>query len=208
MKTGRFDHLLAPLMGRLIISCQDYIETMIPAAIQGGAAGLRINGPSDVRFARSRTDLPILGCNKVFFPNCDMYITPSCRTAMALIRSGADIIAMDARAVRRPRESLKDLIAMVHGEDRPVVADVSCFDEASTAVQAGADIVATTFAADFSADLVREFATLDVPVLAEGHVNSPERVAAAVEAGAWSVCVGTAITRPHLVADWFRQSLT
>ena len=62
------DELLARLRGKLIVSCQDYEEVMIPVAIASGAAGLRLNGPRAVRVARSRTALPILACNKMYFP--------------------------------------------------------------------------------------------------------------------------------------------
>ena len=78
--------LLSQLRHKLIVSCQDHVEVMIPAAVRGGAAALRLNGPHAVRFARAKTSLPLLACNKMFFPNSDVYITPSLRTACGSLR--------------------------------------------------------------------------------------------------------------------------
>ena len=46
-------------------------------------------------------------------------------------------------------------------------------------------------------DLVAECArACTVPIIAEGRFNTPAQVAQAFAAGAWSVCVGGAITDP------------
>ena len=93
--------VFARLKGRLIVSCQDYEEVMIPVAIDNGAAGLRLNGPQAVRFARGRGAIPILACHKMYFPNSEVYITPSLRAAASLVEAGADLVALDARALPR-----------------------------------------------------------------------------------------------------------
>ncbi len=48
---------------------------------------------------------------------------------------------------------------------------------------------------------------LGKPVLAEGHIDTPEKARQAVDAGAWAVCVGSAITRPHLLTEAFTEAL-
>ena len=199
--------LFERLEGQLIVSCQDYVEVMIPAAVRSGAAALRINGPQDVRLARAKTSLPILACNKIYFPNSPVYITPSVRTARSLILAGADMIAFDARAVPRPRESVAELLSAIHDADRIAVADVATSDEGIEAHRLGADVVATTFAPEFSPALVQQLNQAGCRVLAEGQIDSPEKIACAVEAGAWAACVGTAITRPHLIASQFSLAL-
>ena len=78
---------------------------------------------------------------------------------------------------------------------------------------AGADLVSTTMSGytPYSAqqdgpdiDLVaRLAATLTVPLLAEGRYHAPEQVVAALAAGATSVVVGGAITRPQEITRRF-----
>ena len=84
------------------------------------------------------------------------------------------------------------------------MADVAAIEDARAAVQAGAELVATTlfgYTAETTGatlpgmDLVRSMAAvLPVPVVCEGGVQSPEQVAAAFVAGAYAVVVGTALT--------------
>ena len=52
---------------------------------------------------------------------------------------------------------------------------------------------------------VRELA--GVPVVCEGHVHTPADAAAAIEAGAWAVVVGTAITHPTSITRWFCKAV-
>lgn len=199
--------LLQALAGRLVVSCQDYTRVMIVAAIRGGASGLRVNGPRDVRLARSRTEIPIIACNKMYFPNSLIYITPSVRAALALVRAGADIVALDCTPRRRVRQPAAEIIAAVHEAGALALADLAAPEEAPVAVAAGADILATTLAPRFDPDFVRALKSFGRPVLAEGHIESPEQAREALEAGAWAVCVGTAITRPHSITERFRKAL-
>ena len=56
------------------------------------------------------------------------------------------------------------------------------------------------FEPSFIAQLVQ---AVDVPVIAEGHIQTPAQVRAALEAGAYAVIVGTAITRPEMITQGF-----
>jgi len=195
------------LSGKLIVSCQDYVESMVAAAVRGGAAGLRVNSPRYVRLARAMTELPIIGCNKIFFPNTEICITPSTRAAMALVRAGADIVALDCTTRRRPRQSAAQMIAAIHDAGALALADLSSIEDGLRAVEEGADLLATTLAPDFDPELIHSLARLGRPVLAEGHITSPERAKEAIAAGAWAVCVGTAITRPHWITEQFNKAI-
>lgn len=195
------------LAGRLVVSCQDYTAIMITAAIRGGAAGLRINSPHDVRLARKKTHIPIIACNKMHFPNSPIYITPSVRAATNLIDAGADIVALDCTNRRRVREQPKEIMDAIHGLGGMAMADLSSPDEAASALAAGADILSTTLAPDFNIEFIRQLVSSGKPVLAEGHIDTPERAKQALEAGVWAVCVGTAITRPHLLTERFIQAM-
>ena len=63
--------LHAELRGKLIVSCQAFdgspfrnpesIARFAQAAVQGGAAGIRANGPEDIRAIRQAVGVPIIG---------------------------------------------------------------------------------------------------------------------------------------------------
>jgi putative N-acetylmannosamine-6-phosphate epimerase len=200
------EEIIASLRGKLVVSCQDYTEIMIDAAIRGGAAALRINSPHDVRVAREKTNVPIIACNKMYFPGSPIYITPSCRAARALARAGAEIVAFDATRRKRVRQEPAEIIDAIHQEDSLALADLSNIVEAEPAIRDGADILATTLAPDFNLQFIRDLVSLGLPVLAEGHIATPEQASQAKDAGVWALCVGTAITRPHLLTAQFREA--
>ncbi len=199
--------LIEMLKGGLIVSCQDYVQIMVDAAIQGGAMALRINSPGDVRFVRERSDIPIIACNKMHFPNSPVYITPTVRAAVNLMKAGADIVALDCTLRRRPRESVAEIIRAIHDGGGVAMADLSVIQEAQPSIEAGADILSTTLAPRFDPGFLRQLVPLGLPVLAEGQVDTPERAKEAMDLGAWAVCVGTAITRPHLITERFKSAI-
>jgi putative N-acetylmannosamine-6-phosphate epimerase len=203
------DHreIIKTLTGQLIVSCQDYTGIMISAAIRGGASGLRINSPGDVRLAREITDIPIVACNKMYMPNSPIYITPSIRSAVALVRAGAGIVAFDCTRRKRSKQQPSEIIKAIHDAGALALADMSCATEAESAIRDGADILATTLAPKFDWNFLRELVATGLPVLAEGHIESPAMAKSAIDNGAWSVCVGTAITRPHSITQQFHDAL-
>jgi N-acylglucosamine-6-phosphate 2-epimerase len=117
------------------------------------------------------------------------------------------MVALDARALRRPKESLAEMISYVHEHGCLSVADIATYDEGMRAAELGADIVATTFAPRFRSELVERLAANNLLVLAEGQVDSAELARCAIQSGAWAVCVGTAITRPHIIAGDFAREI-
>ena len=46
-----------------------------------------------------------------------------------------------------------------------------------------------------------------LPIIGEGRVQTPEEARAAIDAGAWAVVVGTAITHPTSITSWFKAAL-
>jgi N-acylglucosamine-6-phosphate 2-epimerase len=212
----------AQFRGKLIVSCQALpdeplfspaiMARMALAAWQGGACAIRANGPDDIRAIRAAVPLPIIGLWK---DGADgVYITPTLRHARAVIEAGADIVALDATARPRPNgESLESLIGAIRDLGVPVLADVSTLVEGLMAEASGADFVSTTLSGytDYSPqldgpdlDLVRVLAArLTIPLLAEGRIRTPEEARAALDAGAWAVIVGAAITRPQWITSQF-----
>ena len=72
-----------------------YMAAFAQCALMGGAAGIRANGPADVRAIRRVTDVPIIGIYKQK-EQWPVYITPTLAAARAIVRAGANIIAIDA----------------------------------------------------------------------------------------------------------------
>jgi putative N-acetylmannosamine-6-phosphate epimerase len=195
------------------------MAAMAKAAEAGGAVGLRINGPDDVRAVRAASALPIIGLYKRAYDASPIEITPTFAEAAAIAKAGADIIAVDATGRPRPDgSSLPALIARIHAAlGLPVLADCAGVDDALAAAAAGADVVASTLSGyldravpppeDPDLDLILRLAPrCPVPVIAEGRFKMPGQVAAALRAGAYAVVVGTAITNPREITRWFVQA--
>ena len=228
MRESNVPELLNRIRGGLIVSCQalpdeplhgsGIMAMMAHAAEIGGAVGIRANGPRDVAAIRAVTSLPIIGLHKVDVDGFDVYITPRVEDAEALADAGADIIAIDGTLRPHPEGSTAEFITAVKAATGlPVIADISTFDEALAAQVAGADLVSTTLSGytpnspqqtgpDIA--LVRRAASmLPVPVLAEGRLSTPEEARAALDAGAFAVVVGGAITRPQQITARFVRAM-
>jgi len=208
------------LRGRVIVSCQpvrdgpldraDFVAGLALAALEGGAGGLRIESLRDVRAVRAATGAPIVGLVKRPLPSSPVFITPEIADAEALARAGADVLAFDATLRARP-VPVSELISAVHALGRLAMADIATYDDARAAVGAGADMVGTTLSGYAGGptpetpdlDLVSRCAGLGAPVLAEGRYHTPEQARLAIEAGAFAVVVGSAITRPEHITAWF-----
>jgi N-acylglucosamine-6-phosphate 2-epimerase len=220
--------VLARLRGRLIVSCQapdpsPLRDTRIIAALaqcaeRGGAGGVRIDGPDDIAAVRRAVAVPVIGIFKV--PGASpVYITPTFAAGQAVVRAGADIVAVQATQERAaPADPLPNLVARLHDEcGVPVMADVSTLQEGLDAAAAGADLVATTMAGHTpqsrqmpgpDLELVRALTgSLSIPVVAEGRIRTPAEAAAALVAGAWAVVVGRAITMPEAITEEFVRAI-
>lgn len=207
----------AAARGGLVVSVQappgsplrapEHMAAMARAAAAGGARAIRAEGAADIRAITAAVGIPMIGLRKRELPDSPVYITPELRDAGELVAAGADAIAFDA--TQRERPGGMDVAAFVERLrteiELPLLADVDTFEAGVAAREAGADAVATTLSGYTGGDpgeepdieLVRRLAAqLDCPVLAEGRYSTPEHIAAAFEAGAHAVVVGTAITDP------------
>ena len=204
--------------GKLVVSCQadpgdaffGFMDRYALAAQAGGAAGIRANGVDDIRAIRKVVNLPIIGIQKELYADGKVLITPSFEAARALVGAGADMVAIDFTTRGQQYGALERLQRIKTELQVPVLADIATLEEAQEAERAGADFVLSTmrgytadtlnverFDPSFIEQLVR---LLRVPVIAEGRIDSPDLARQAIEAGAYSVIVGTTITRPHSVA--------
>lgn len=220
--------LLASLRGRLIVSAQAYpgepmrhpqtMAQVAASAVAGGAAAVRVQGLADIQFTRSAVEVPVIGLWKDGHDG--VFITPTAHHAVAVAQAGAHIVALDG--TRRPRPdglSLAQTVSRV--KDRSgalVMADCGSLDDAVAAAEAGADLVGTTLAGYTGErrktdgpdlDLIAAIATagLDVPLVAEGRIHTPAQARSALDAGAFAVVVGTAITHPASITGWFDAAL-
>lgn len=213
------------LKGGLIVSCQApvaspmhhplVIAAMAKAAVNQGAAGIRIDTPAHIEAVRAELVAPMIGLWKRVMPNCQVYITPQFHHAQAVAAAGADIIAVDATARPRPgEETLGTLIKRIHEDlGKPVMADVDTLENAIAAAQAGADYVGTTLYGYTEETkhlsppgfelLTQMVATLTVPVICEGGIASPQQARQALDLGAFAVVVGTAITGVDLLVQQY-----
>lgn len=208
----------------LIVSCQAradnplhgpvFMGAMALAARDGGAKGLRANGPADIRAVKG-ADLPVIGIHKVFSDEYPVYITPDFDAAAAIVEAGAEIVALDCTMRLRNGESPEVLVRRIREELKAeVFADISTFEEGVAAADWGATYVATTLSGyteytepkpEFpDLELLEKLSKrLSVPVVAEGRYNTPEWVKRGFEAGAHAVVVGTMITNPREITKMF-----
>ena len=200
------------LAGGLIVSCQappgsplrdpEMTARIALAAVLGGAAGLRINGPEDVGAVRAVTKVPIVALHKVTGRRRNL-ITPTSALADGLVRAGADVVAVDGTA-EAAGEGMEPPSAFF-GDGRVIMADVSTLDEGLRSWDLGVAFVATTLSGYTPGSptmdgpdlaLVESLVRHGVRTVAEGRYRTPEQVVAAFDVGAHAVVVGGAITDP------------
>lgn len=215
--------LLSSIKGGLIVSCQAdpgdplddpaIIAALAKAAEAGGAVAIRAEGVANIRAVKQTVSVPVIGLCKKRYPDSRIYITPTLSDALAVASAGADVIALDATARRRPGGlSLARLVRALKQRGMLLMADVSCLEEGVAAAALGFDLIGSTLSGYVSPDaplpsepdmalvamLNREVGQA-VPIIAEGRIWTPAQAMQALECGAFAVVVGTAITRPGAI---------
>lgn len=220
------------LKGNLIVSCQALPDEplhssfimgrMAKAAKQGGASGIRANTPDDIKEIQNQVDLPIIGIIKKDYDDSKVYITPTMDEIDQLVATGVEIIALDATEDLRPNgKNIDDFYKEIKEKypDQLLMADCSTIAEAIHADELGFDFVGTTLvgytdqskghkieANDF--EILREIIkNVKAMVIAEGNINTPEKAKRVIELGAYSVVVGSIITRPQVITKNFVDKL-
>lgn len=220
------------LKGKLIVSCQALPQEplhssfimgrMALAAKEGGAFGIRANTKEDIREIQSQVDLPVIGIVKRDYEGSAVYITPTMKEIDELMEVKPEIIAMDATSSLRPGNvTLDEFFKEVKEKypDQLFMADCSTVEEALHADELGFDFIGTTLvgyteqskglkieADDF--EIIRTIVKkANHFVIAEGNINTPEKAKRVIELGAFSVVVGSIITRPQLITKSFAEAL-
>lgn len=231
MKQTQRNRFLAQVQGKLIVSCQALpdeplhgaflMSRMALAASRGGAAGIRANSVEDIQAIRETVSLPIIALIKRAYPDApEVYITPTLAEVDALAGCGVEVIALDATARPRPGgESLERLFAKARAKypDQLFLADCATVEEGLRAARLGFDLVGTTLAGytrDTRGRALPDFPLLEAlvracgkPVVAEGGIWTPEQLRRALELGAHTAVVGSAITRPLEITRRFVAAL-
>ena len=227
------EDILEKLRGGVIISCQalpgepmysekgGVMPLFAKAAKEAGAVGIRANSVRDIVEIQEVVDLPIIGIIKQDYEGADAFITPTMAEVDALIETGVEIIALDATVSSRPKgESLEAFVKTIK-ESYPqqlLMADCSTLEEMITAEKLGFDFIGTTLvgyteqskhlainANDF--EIIRQAREkIKAPIIAEGNISTPEKVKRVFELGVDSVVVGSAITRPLVIATPFIEA--
>lgn len=220
------------IKGKLIVSCQALpheplhssfiMGRMAKAAKEGGAHGIRANTKEDIQEIHSQVDLPVIGIVKRDYDDSKVYITPTMKEVDELMEAGVEIIALDATVNTRPGgKTLTEFYHEIRAKypDQLLMADCATVEEMLYADELGFDFIGTTLVGyteqskglkiennDF--EIIREvIAKAKHPVIAEGNINTPEKVKRVIELGSYSVVVGSIITRPQLITKSFADVL-
>lgn len=224
------NQILEQLKHKLIVSCQarvgwpmygaEIMAAFAAAAQQGGAAGIRATGVDNITKIKERVNLPIIGINKQFRDDCDVYITPTYESAREILEVGIQIIALDATPRRRPGgETPEGILAKIR-ENYPdvlVMGEISTLEEAKAILPMGFDIISTTLSGytkdsldvkRVNLELIRQIRGItDTPIIAEGKIVCEAEAVEAMSAGAHAVVVGTSITRPEIITERYVEAL-
>ncbi|HCL7895226.1 TPA: N-acetylmannosamine-6-phosphate 2-epimerase [Raoultella ornithinolytica] len=224
--------VLDNLKGKLIVSCQALdneplhspfiMSRMAVAAEEGGAEGIRANSVADIAAIKQLVSLPVIGIIKRDYPDSEVFITATMKEVDELMSVGPELIALDATARPRPGgQRLEALVAEIRAKYPSVLlmADISTAEEALTAQSLGFDCVGTTlygYTAETEGHALPEndcgflrdvLAAVNIPVVAEGNVETPTLAARCLELGAHTVVVGGAITRPQQITARFAAAI-
>ena len=209
------------IRGGLIVSCQaleheplytkegGIMPLMAKAAAQSGAAGIRANTVRDITQIKEVVDLPVIGIIKKDYEGTPMYITVTMKEVDALVACGVEIVAVQGTGSRR---AVKEKYPQ-----QLVMADCATIEEGITCAQAGADFVGTTMRGytpetkgcdDIDYAFIHELSEkCPAKIIAEGHIHYPEQAKKALEAGAFALVVGGAITRPAEITSRFVSAI-
>lgn len=212
----------------LIVSCQAlpdeplhsaYIMGRLAVAAElGGAVGIRANSQVDIIEIKKNTHLPVIGIVKRDYPDSQVFITATMTEIDELMVTGCEMIALDATDRLRPNgETLAQLMTKIKVKypDVLLMADTATIAEAITAEKLGFDCVSTTlmgYTEQSSGDNIEDddfsrlkeiLTSLSVPIIAEGHVDTPAKAKRCKELGVHAIVVGSAITRPKLITETF-----
>jgi N-acylglucosamine-6-phosphate 2-epimerase len=226
------NEIFRKLKGGLIVSCQaegdspfnnpEDVAKFAVCAQMGGAAAIRTEGVAKAEAIRRKVGLPLIGLVKSQFEDGYVRITGTENDVKDLMDAGCDIIAIDGTFRMREGKTGPEFIRFIVEKYKvPVMADIAEENEGIACAEAGASCLSTTLSGYTPNTSVLDKTLPDMvllrsltkkysdrlPVIAEGRFNTPELARMAIEAGAWAVVTGTAITRPQNITKWFYDAI-
>lgn len=226
------NEFLRLIRGKMIVSCQAvygeplYVEEksvmylMARAAKMAGSPAIRTSGIRDILAIKEETGLPVIGLIKKQYEGYDGYITPTMTEVDELVSAGTDVVAVDCTLRRRgDGKAVNQYLAEIREKypDIILMADIATFEEGINAWKCGVDLISTTMSGytvdspkqdgpDF--ELMRKLAeNVDITVIGEGRIHSPQQAVEALNTGVWAIVVGSAITRPLEIAERFVRAI-
>ena len=214
----------------LIVSCQatpeeplhgsEIMARLAIAAEMGGAVGVRVNTYSDLCAVRKAVKIPILGLIKTVHEGYWPYITTTMEDVDLVVKSGADIICIDA--TNYPRYDGNDFptfyqLVREKYPGKEIMADISTYEEGVRADKLGCDYVATTLwgytpdTTDKGASLIQELREPNIeliaqlskvckaPIIGEGRFWDSTKAIEGFKVGAYGITIGAGITRPQII---------
>ena len=195
---------------------------MAKAAKEGGAKGIRANTVVDIKEIKEQVDLPVIGIIKREYGDNPVYITPTMKEIDELMEVKPEVIAVDATCRTRPDgKTLDKFVSEIRAKypDQLLMADCSTLEEMLHADEIGFDFIGTTLvgyteqskgnkieANDF--EIIRSLLEkAKHPVIAEGNIDTPEKVRRVLDLGCYSVVVGSIITRPQVITKRFVDAI-
>ncbi len=224
------EEIIKKLYKGLIVSCQAEgdspfnspagVTMFARAAISGGAVGIRSEGAAKTKMILESVSVPVIGLIKSEFEDGLVRITGSFSDVEDLVRIGCPIIAIDGTFRKREGLSGPDFINRIKSEfSTLIMADIATQEEAIECEKAGADLISTTlngytpetlndkrYSPNF--ELVKSLSPkIEIPLIAEGRINTPQAAREIMTLGAYAVVVGTAISRPQIITSWFVEEI-
>ena len=185
------EKLFAQIKGGLIVSCQaleheplytkegGVMPLMAKAAAMSGAVGIRANTVRDITQIKQVVDLPVIGIIKKDYPGTPMYITVTMKEVDELVACGVDILAVQGTGALHPDGSTSAQFIRAIKAKYPEQLVMADCDNLENAM----------LCAEAGAD------------------HYPEQAVKALEAGAFALVVGGAITRPAEITARFTGAI-
>ena len=217
------------IRGQMIISCQavkgeplyeeerSVMYLMARAAKMAGTPAIRTSSIRDVEAIKAETGLPVIGLVKIQYPGYEGYITPTMKEVDDLLAAGSDVVALDCTLRKRgDGKTVNQFIQEIRDRHGDILLD-KLVDGFPISPFAQGAVVGTTMSGytDYTPrldepdyELMRRLAAdVDIPVIGEGKIHTPEQAVKALETGVWSIVVGGAITRPLEIATRFMSAI-
>lgn len=223
---------LSQVKGHLIVSCQALpgeplhssfiMARMARAAKMAGSPAIRANSIVDIQAIQDETHLSIIGINKHVYKDAETFITPTMKDMRAVAATNVPVVAVEVTGRTRPNNgNLEDDVRKFREEfpNTLLMADTATLTNVAEADALGFDIIGTTMhgytpdttgmnIADNDFQYLKDvLRTAKHPVIAEGKIDTPEKLRTCLELGAHAVVVGGAITRPLEIAKRFISAI-